>query len=170
MEIFPSVTVGRFEQIQPGDLFVFLGERNCYAIKTEKPSNGDRSGLVVLGPAFPYPANESFLLPWQGANVVSHGKNFSVLLPTDPAAWFETGSTREPVCLAVHEGKVFVCANGGPSPGHFFQCYVELETGKIIEGRLPGAAYTNQWEIVITHPKLPPRTLLKFPLQKEIST
>ncbi len=170
MEMFPSVTVERFEKIQPGDLFVCLGEQNYYAIKTEKASNGDGNSLVVLGPTFPYPADESFLLPWQAANVVSYGKNFSIVLPTDPGAWIETGSTREPVCLAVHEGRALVCTNGGPSPSRFFQCYVELGTGKIVEGRLSGAAYTNQWEIVALHSRLPPRTLLKFPLQKTVST
>jgi len=166
MDIFPPVTVERFERIQPGDLFVYLSEQNCYAIKTETLSNGDRSSLVVLGPAFPYPANESFLLPWQAANVVSYGKNFSVLLPDDPDAWFDTGTTREPVCLAVSGGKVFVCTNGGSSPREFAQCYVELATGKIVQGRMPGAAYTNQWEIAVSHSRLQPRTLLKYPLRK----
>jgi hypothetical protein len=170
MEVFPSARVCRFEQVQPGDLFVYLGQQNSYAIKTEKPINGDRSKVVMLGPKFPYEADEALILPWQAATVISYGRDFFVSLPTDPGAWFESGSTREPVCLALHEGKAFVCANGGPSPRHFFQCYVELGSGKVIEDRFSGAAYTNRWEIIVPHSKLPFHTLLKFPPQKSALT
>ncbi len=59
MEIYPPVRVARFEQLDPGDLFVYPHERgSCIALKTEKPANGDRNYMVVLGPHFPYEAEE----------------------------------------------------------------------------------------------------------------
>ena len=163
MEIIPPVHITRFEQLRPGDLFVYPHERgSCFALKTERPANGDRSPMVVLGPDFPYGVEESFILDWQPTTVISHGSNYVILLPADPAAWFLSGNLRNPVCIAITEDGAYVCTNGGHSPQHFFQCFVEFSTGRLVEGRLPSyAAYTNDWEIATYAGQSPLRTLLR---------
>jgi len=168
MHLTPLVKTMRFEELAPGELFVFTQSNlSMLPMKTGMPATGDRSNLLVLlGPAFPLGANEAFLLPWQPATVLSFGKAFSVLLPTDPAAWSANGPSRDPVCLAVCDDKTYVCVNGGLSPQHFFQCYVDLATGDIVEGRLPASAmFTGHWEIALVGPDHPPRPFVKYPPQ-----
>jgi hypothetical protein len=164
MEIVPPVRVTQFNELEPGDLFVIVQDGTpCFALKTEKSANGDRSSMVVLGPRFPYDTNESVILDGDAVTVISYGKHYSILLSDDPDAWFLGGNLRNPVCVAVHEQNVYVCTNGGPSSTRFFQCFVEFSTGKIIEGRLPiYAAYTNDWEIAIPQHKLLSRAVLKY--------
>jgi hypothetical protein len=67
--------------------------------------------------------------------------------------------------LAVCGEDVYVCTNGGTPPSHFFQCFVEVKTGKIIEKRLPGiAAYTNCWQIAL--PSVELQTILEYPVER----
>lgn len=164
MEIFPPVKVTRFEQLKPGDLFIYPDKRqSCFAIKVEKQSADDSSGMVVLGPNFPDGISESFILEWQPATVISFGKEYSILLPQAPDLWFLSGSLREPVCIAVCEQRAYVCANGGSNEQRFLQCFVEFSTGKLVERQLPGhVAYTNNWEIVISHQNLTTQPLIKY--------
>jgi hypothetical protein len=110
-----------------------------------------------------------FILDWQPTTVISYGRDYSILLPVDPCAWFLSGSLRNPACIAVDEQGVYICANGGPSADRFFQCFVEFATGRLVEDRLPGyAAYTNDWEIAFCPERLPPRTLLKYGRKESI--
>ena len=162
MEVSPPVNITRFEQLEPGDLFIYMSDRgSCYALKTEKTRDGDPSDILILGPEFPYDAKESALLKWQPTTVVSFGKSYQIILPTNPSAWFLNGDTRTAICLAVCGEDVYVCTNGGSSPGRFFQCFVDMKTGRIIENRLPGiSAYTNQWKIAL--PGVEVRTILDY--------
>jgi hypothetical protein len=99
---------------------------------------------------------------------LSFGKDYSILLPTDAASWSMHGPNRHPVCLAVAEGKPYICTNGGPSPSHFFQCFVDIETGAVIERALSGhPVFTNTWEIAISRDYQPPQSIIKYPLQSE---
>jgi hypothetical protein len=166
MEIVPSVKVARFEQLEPGELFIYLdGKQTFYALKTQQPASGDRSTMVLLGPSFIQDIKESFLVPWQPVTVLSFGKSFSILPSLDPTSWSTTGSTRQPVCLAVADESVYICTNGGSSPHHYFSCFVEVKTGAIVEGHLPGmAAFTTAWEIAVLGAKHPPCSILKYPL------
>jgi hypothetical protein len=166
MEIIPSAVVTRFEQLEPGDLFLYMqGEHKFYALKTQQPPNGDRSTMVTLGPSLLLNSSESFLLPWQAATVMSLGKNFSILLPTEVSAWSAMGPNRTPVCLAVAEETAFICTNGGAGPNQYFACFVDVKTGAIREARLQSAAiFTNSWQIAVLGANHPPRTILKFPL------
>jgi hypothetical protein len=167
MTIIPPLRTERFEQLQPGELFMmFENSVPCYGIKTEQPANGDRSGMVVLGPRFPYEADEAFLIGWQAGTVISAGKDYTAILPTDPAAWILSGNARKPVCLALSDNRVFVCANGGHSPQHCVARYVELNTGKV-ESRLPShAAYTNSWQIAFIDKQSRQHTFLEYPLRE----
>jgi hypothetical protein len=162
MEVTPKMRAARFEKLEPGDLFIYLTDRrSCFALKTEKTNDGDPSDILVLGPDFPYDAKESMLLRWQPTTVVSFGKDYKIVLPTKPSEWFLDGNVRTAVCLAVCDEDVYVCTNGGPSPNRFFQCFVEVKTGKIIENRLPGiVAYTNRWDIALPGAEL--KTILRY--------
>ena len=53
MEIVPAARTTRFEQLEPGDLFIYMdGRQTFYALKTQQPATGDRSTMVLLGPSF----------------------------------------------------------------------------------------------------------------------
>jgi hypothetical protein len=165
MDVFPDVTISRFEQLEPGDLFIYLDDRAaCFALKTEKPANGDRNEMVLLGPEFPNDISEPTILPWKPATVVSLGKHYTIRLPTDPASWLLQGDRHKAVCLAVCGKDIYVCANGGTSQGHYFACYVELRTGKIVGASLNGiTAFTNTWEILLGGSEKAQRSILKYP-------
>jgi hypothetical protein len=166
MEIVPPVRVTRFEQLEPGELFIYFDTNHkFYALKTQRPATGDRSTMVILGPSFPDHLRESFLLPWQPATVLSLGKSFLVVPSLDAASWSTLGPGREPVCLAVVDDNIYICTNGGLSAQRYFACFVEVKTGAIVEGQLPGhAVFTNTWEITIHSAAHPSRSILKYPL------
>lgn len=165
MDVIPPVVATRFEQLEPGDLFLYLNEQTAfYGLKTKQPASGDPCSMVTLGPPFYQQVKESFLLPWQPATVLSFGKTCTIQLGTNPAAWFTTGTTRSPVCLAVAGQKLYVCCNGGPGPNRYLPCFVDVSTGEIVERRLQGiVAYTNTWEIAVLGNNHPPRIVLKYP-------
>ncbi len=166
MDIIPSARVLRFGQLEPGELFLDLeaGEA-CYAFKTAPSSNGDSSGMVLVGPTFYQNVAESFISPRQPATVLSFGKDYSILLPTEPTAWSAAGPSRIPVCLAIAGTDAFICANGY-SPQNYLSCYVNVKTGAILEKRPPGSiAFTNSWEIALLGATHPPRSILKYPLK-----
>jgi hypothetical protein len=167
MDVIPPVRATRFEQLDAGDLFLILDAGTpSYAIKTARPSNGDRSSMVLLGPTFVQDVKESFIAPWRSTTVLSFGKNFSILLSANPTAWSSSGPGREPVCLAIAENDTFVCTNGGMSPEHYLPCFVEVKTGVIVERRPSGSiAFTTTWEIALLSANGPPFSVLKYPLQ-----
>ena len=167
MEVIPAMRVARFEQLEPGELFLCVDGRDpFYAIKTQKPSSGDRNEMVLLGPKFVHDVTESFLVAWAPVTVLSFGKTFTIVLPNDPASWSVTGPSREPLCLAISGDSTYICTNGGDSPQRYFPCFVDVKTGAIIERRLPEvAAFTNTWEIAALGADHLPRAILKFPLE-----
>ncbi|MHC2437422.1 hypothetical protein [Bradyrhizobium sp. USDA 4451] len=164
MGIVPAVRAARFEQLEPGDLFIAAEGQHFWAMKTQQVPNDGRCGMVVLGPQFPADSSESFLLSWQGITVLSLGKSFSILPSLSPESWLST-PTRIPVCLAVADEKSFICTNGSPYPNRFLPYFVDVDTGAIVEGRLPGiAVFTNAWEIVSQNGDDTARPILRFPL------
>ena len=168
MNVFPQVSVARFQQLQPGDLFILLdSESNCVGVKTAKPANGDPSEIALLGPSFPRGNTGPFLVSWRGANCVAFGQDYTVLLPTSPSAWSESEPPIDVLCLACVDQRMYVRVNGDKSGRPFFPCYVDLASGAIVEKSLSAvagiAAYASQWEIVATHPNVQPRSILKVP-------
>jgi len=173
METIPLARTARFEQLEPGDLFIYLdgmdGRQSFYALKTQQFPSDDRNGMVLLGPSFIQGVAESFLIPWQPVTVLALRKSFSILLPLDSALWSSRGPSRTAVCLAVAGEDIYICTNGGPSPQHYFPCFVDVKTGAIVERRLQGsAAFTNNWEIVMLAENHPPRSILKYPLLNSV--
>jgi hypothetical protein len=158
MNIIPPVRAVRYAQLEPGELFLFMGgAQPTYALKVRKQGDADRNKMVVLGPSF-LDAGGPYLLGWQDTTVLSFGKSCSILLSTEPTAWAPRPLDRSQVCLAIAEEKIFICANGGPSPQHYVSCSVNVATGEIVEGdfaavlslRTPGKSPC--W-VQIIHPK-----------------
>jgi hypothetical protein len=162
MEIIPAVRAVRYEQLEPGDLFLFV-EQGTYALKARQKSPGARNEMVVLGPNF-MEGGGPYLLGWQATTVLSFGKDFSILLSSNPSEWVGRPGDRSQVWLAIGEEKTFICANGGTSSEHYVACLVDIETGEILERQSPGhVLYTNVWEIAALGSSHPPRTILKYP-------
>ena len=168
MEVTPSARAARYEQLEPGELFFFM-EGSTYALKTQQQGDGNRNKMVLLGPSF-VDGGGPFLLGWQATTVLSFGKDSAIFLGTDPAAWAPRPLNRSQVWLAIAEERTFICTNGGPSPQHYFACFVDIKTGEIVEQGLRGpVVYTNAWEIAALGPNHPPRTILKYPLALQSS-
>lgn len=170
MELVPQISVKRFEQLDPGDLFIFFDRgHTSYAVKTQEPRSGDRGAMVLLGPTFVQDIQELYIVEWQPATVLSLGRGFSILPSLDPTSWWLTGSTRKPVCLAVADDRAYICTNGGSSPSEYFPCFVEVMSGTTVERRLPTSlvAFTHNWEIAVLESNRPPRTILKYPLPEQ---
>lgn len=126
---------------------------------------GDQGMMVTLGPSFTEGGAESRLVRWEAVTVLSLGKEFSILLSADPAAWSTRGPGRSPVCLAIADDRAFICTNASPSPNQYFPYFVDVETGALFERAPPGiVAFTNAWEIAFLGAERPPRTILKYPL------
>jgi len=163
MKIIPAARAIRFEQLEPGDLFLFV-EHGTFALKAKQKNAGARNEMAVLGPNF-LDGGGPFLLGWQATTVLSFGKYLSILLPSDPSAWSGVPGNPSQVSLAVGEQKKFIRVNGGSSPNHYVPCLVDIETGEILERQSPGhIIYTNVWEIAAVSSSHPPRTILKYPL------
>lgn len=167
MDIIPPAKVAKIEELEPGDLFLYIYRtQKFYAIKTKKPQDRDRGEMVILGPTFDQQIHESFLTPWQPITALSFGKSYSILLPTDPACWLPTGPSRTPVCLAIVGEKAYICTNGRVPFHDYFPCFVDLKTGEIVEGSLPSPAmFTSSWEIALLTPNHPSRSILRYPVQ-----
>ncbi len=163
MNIVPALRVTRFEQLAPGELFIlFSGSERFYALKTKAPNEHSEPQMVVLGPRFIAGDNESFLLAWQASTVLSYGKDFSVVPSSHPDHWFDEGSRRTPVCLAISEERAYICTNGAHSPAMFTPRYVEMATGTV-EHRLSNPVFTTHWRIEIVSSGREPLVLLHFP-------
>lgn len=166
MDMVPAVKAIPFEQLKPGEICLCADTAyNCYALRTDRPYGDGNSTLVLLGPTFIQDLAESFLVSWHPSHVLSFGSALTLLPSLDSKDWSLNGPSRTPVCLAVAGRESYVCTNGGPSPQHYLPCFVNIRTGEIIEGRLPGpAAFTSHWEVAVVSERHPPRIILKYPL------
>ncbi len=161
MKMIPAARAVRYEQLEPGELFLFVDE-GTYALKCRQ-EEGERNKMLVLGPSF-MDAGGPYLVGWQGLAVLSFGRDFSILLPSAPEAWAPRPADPSQVWLTVAEDRTFVRANIGPSAQHFVGGYVDLETGQVHERIRGSALFTDTWEIAVLGANNPPRTILKFPL------
>ena len=162
MQVIPAARAVRYEQLEPGELFLFV-QQGTYALKARSKSPDARNEMVVLGPNF-MDGGGPCLLGWQAITVLSFGKDLTILLSDNPSSWSGSPGERSQVWLAVGEGRKFIYANGGPSPTHHVPCLIDIETGEILERQTPGhVLYTNVWEVAALSPSHPPQTILKFP-------
>jgi hypothetical protein len=164
MKIVPELIVTRFEQLTPGDLFIFLIREESYIALAAKEKSGDGKNLVlVLGPQFPEGINAPHLFPWTAATVVSFAKEFQLRLPTDPHHWSTLPPGPEQHCVLLSANVPYFRANYSPYPGRFQPCYVRVSDGTIEYGIPTGiAAFAVDWEIVAPGNDLKPLSILKL--------
>lgn len=165
MQVVPNVKVTRFEQLEPGDLFIMLyRDRSCLALKAvDQLGNGDKL-ILPLDPSFTKRALGPHLLGWQGATAVSFGRDYTVRLPTASEAWAIQAPEYDVFCLAVTSDHIYFRANFSTYENDFRACWVRAADGEVIYDRLPPImAYALQWEIVIEDTTFPAQMLLKQP-------
>jgi hypothetical protein len=87
MQTIPKVQIERFEQLSPGDLFIFsYNGKSHLALKAEDPERGRDKYILPLGPTLPTGMSVPTLLGWHAMTVISFGKDYIVRLPTNPSA------------------------------------------------------------------------------------
>jgi len=77
------------------------------------------------------------------------------------------GCDRQHACAGLSRGcrrPVFICANGGSSPHDYLPCFVNVDTGEIIDRHLPSAVFTTTWRICVLGERHPPRALISYPI------
>jgi hypothetical protein len=130
MLVTPSLSVTRFAQLKPGDLFISqFGEMSFVALAAADP-DGDLL-MVPLGPHFPDGLDGPSLVGSSGANVISFGKEYGLRLPARPGSWRLTPPDAGTHCIVAAEGGPFVRANF-VAPPNYKPCYVSFDTGKIV--------------------------------------
>lgn len=167
MELFPDASATRFEQLEPGTLFLNLHRHRFFALKTGAFRSGTQATtMVCLGPGFPDGVQGPSILECHAPAVLSFGRGFSVFLPTDPAAWdteLQLGAGGPSGQVAMVGESAYVFATMGQWGQRTTYYFVDLRTGEPLQG-LPGRPlYTSRWEIAIVKPHHPPRVLLSYP-------
>ena len=108
MVVIPELEVMRFEQLAAGDLFLCInGDRSYYGLKTAHSKSSEESVLVTLGPTFADGFAESSILSWLAATTLKIGKNFSILLSSNAAAWRAEAPPDPDTCSSPHLHKNF---------------------------------------------------------------
>ena len=150
MRITPNLKAVRFQQLEPGDLFIFASnEFRCMALRGVDPElHGDVIALL-LGPGLATNNQMRVLKPGHQA-VIAIGKDYVLRLPVAPAGWAADLPPNDTSCLAVTDGRAFFRGNFGGTGENFRPCWIEAATGTLRYQPPPGiAAYAIQWEIVI---------------------
>jgi hypothetical protein len=151
MEVFPQLTVERFEQLKPGELFfVELLETKMVALKAiDKEQDGDKL-MILLGPSFPRDLRPGTMAPWRGLTVVSFGTNFNIELPCVPDGWSASPPPPEVLSLVRADDELFVRGYFQHGPSHHLECLVNLKDGTTVYNRRPSMPmYASRWAISI---------------------
>jgi hypothetical protein len=173
----PKLTVNRFDQFQPGDLFfcqLHFDELAGVALVAEQPSPDPKKMLLWLGPRFPrdhIAGPQLSLRLGPDAAGASFGKEFSIRLPVDAADWTRKDPAPDRPTLLVMGAKIYFRAIWDiPGIGSDFY-FIDASNGLIEpipgipvnQNRVPREPYlfAIAWEIVTT--ELEPRSILKYP-------
>lgn len=170
MLIDPKVTVTRFAQLQPGDLFIYPSANDGFVALKVKAPDGDMM-FVPMGPRFPDGLAYPRLLDEPRGIVISFGKGYTLHLPTRPESWRSEEPSPETHCIVVADDGLHVRANFIPPSEGYKPCYIALQTGTIVtavSGRMqPYVAprghmsFALEWELVTQEPE--PRRILAYP-------
>jgi hypothetical protein len=164
MKIVPELIATRFEQLTPGDLFIFLIREEFYiALAAREKSEGGRNLVLILGPKFPEGTRGPTLFPWAAAAVVSFGKEYQLRLPTDPHCWSPVPPNPEQHCVLLVDNTPYFRADFVHYPGRFHTCYVRASDG-MVEYEIPRGivAFALEWEISTIGSDSNPRSILKL--------
>jgi hypothetical protein len=107
MLITPPLTITRFAQLTPGELFLSPFRETSFVALTVVDPDGDML-MVPLGPHFPDGLDRPSLVSSPGANVISFGKEYALRLPTRPDGWRLMQPDPATHCIAVTEEGAFV--------------------------------------------------------------
>jgi hypothetical protein len=164
MLMTPGLKVDRFEQLEPGELFICPRLQGpCLALKAEDPErNGEK--LVLPLSNIQRGGNEPRLYRPSPMTTISLGKDYTIKLPTTPDGWSVEDPDAEVFCLVIFHDVVFFRANFSFDPKVFNQCLVRASDGIVVCRGVPGIpAYALRWEIVIPDGSLPARSVLQHP-------
>jgi hypothetical protein len=172
MKIVPSVTVARFEQLSPGDLFIYPhGEGSWVAMKVEDPTRDGDKLMLVIGPTFPAGLSWPSLVQAPTATVISFGKEYILRLPSEASGWMAGSPAPDKCCIGVTEKGAYARASFRPAQSGFQACYVDMATG-MIEARGTGRSlsfalppgiltFAVAWELLTSEKE--PRVILACP-------
>ena len=132
MKLVPKLTATRFEQVTPGDLFIFFTPEQTYVALAAKDFEQERQLMLILGPEFPEGTTGAHLFPWKATTVISFGRDYELRLPTSPTRWSALPPS-DPArhCIFLDGDAPYVRANCSPYPGRFQPCYVRMSDGLI---------------------------------------
>ena len=152
MEIVPQMVAARFEQVEPGGLFIFPFKHGAsFALKVTPPERDARPLILPMGPSFPTDEHQPRLLAWQPETTVSLGKRFVFRLDTDPSAWTGRMPPLNYFCCALVESEIFLRANANPFDGYLI-CWARLSDGALSWKEPPGiVAYSTKWEVLTSN-------------------
>jgi hypothetical protein len=132
METQPHLRADRFEQLHPGDLFIFPFENGPgFALKAFDPAPDGGKFLVPMGPCFPPDDLQPRLMTWQAETTISFGNNLILELSSAPRAWSVEEPGREIVCCVLAGENAYLRANHARSPGRFERCWILVTSGAI---------------------------------------
>jgi len=140
----PKLTVTRFAQLSPGDLFIYNeGAGGCAAIKTAHPQDRDQPMAFSLGPTFSDKSNEPKIIGDPGGAVVSFGNDYVIRLPISPLEWGPSDKAPGDTYMVTNGDNVFFRFLSGRS-----EIFIDIAAGKICDGIPNGIlASTKFWEI-----------------------
>jgi hypothetical protein len=172
MRIDPKVAVMRFQQLSPGDLFIYpYTEGSCVAMQVVDPTSDGDILMLPLGPIFPPGFSCPSLIHGPAATVISFGKEYVLRLPCRANGWLIGPPSFDKHCIAITQTGAYIRANCRPPESGFHACYVDMATGVVHatgSGRFqefappPGVlAFAVEWEIVTDEQE--PRVILTFP-------
>jgi hypothetical protein len=102
MDLFPTMQTSEFEKLEPGELFLFLDDRErFFAIKTAAGRFEPGERIAVIGPNFKAGNDEPFLLAWPSRTILSYGRDFSVVPSAAPEDWSYEGAERGTASVAI---------------------------------------------------------------------
>jgi hypothetical protein len=150
MKIVPELTATRFEQLNPGDLFIFLENgRSCVALATQNPEEVGGKLILLLGPQLPEEMNGPHLIGWGGVTVVSFGSEYELRLPTTPNLWSDVEPPAGHFCVLLADDVPFFRANCSPIASQYRTCYVRVQDGAVSFRRPPGIhAFALSYEVL----------------------
>jgi hypothetical protein len=132
LKIEPNLQLRRFEQLSPGDLFIYFHDNgSCVALKAEDPTQNGEKLVALFGPIFPSFLNGPCLIQDAQANVISFGRDFILRLPSYAEGWSASEPTENVPCILKTKERFFLRANFSPRIAEFAPCYIDMSTGLI---------------------------------------
>ena len=168
MEIVPAGRTTRFEQLEAGESSIHMdGWQRFYALKTQQPTTGDRSTMVLLGPSFIQDVAGILSRSLAAGNgLVFRQKLFDFavarfLLRGRPRRAGAAHLFASPLRMRTSN----VCTDGGHSPQHYFGMLRRREDGCDCRGMFsparPPLPIAGRSQVSAAHH--PPRSILKHP-------